>query len=124
MDGPQADTHPPAPWRTGFIYEETRGTPSWNSPSLEDWKIDESHARKGWKWHADGWNTMRIECRGTRIRTWVNAAPITDYDGKGTLDDADHLLRRVGLTGHIALQLHNKDELLVQFKEIRLRPLD
>ena len=123
LDGPQVDIHPPAPWRTGLIYDETRGTRRWIHPSLENWRIDESHARPGWKWHRDAWNELRIVCRGTRIQTWVNGVPISDFDGHGVLDDEDHRKRRVGLHGHIALQLHLKDELRIQYKDIRLRPL-
>jgi len=29
LDGPQVDVHPPAPWRTGLIYDETRETRRW-----------------------------------------------------------------------------------------------
>lgn len=124
LDGPQVDVHPPTPWRTGLIYDETRDTRRWISPSLEDWKIDESQGPKQWKWHKDSWNDLRIECRGARIRTWVNGIAITDFDGTEILDDDAHRLRRVGLKGHIALQLHKNDELLIQYRQIRIRRLD
>lgn len=123
MDGPQVDVHPPTPWRTGLIYDETRGAERWIFPSLPDWKIEASYAPKGWKWHQDEWNTLRILCRGKRIQTWLNGVPAADLDGKGLLDDEVHRLRNVGLSGHVALQLHGQDELYIQYKEIRIKPL-
>ena len=128
LDGPQADIHPPTPWRTGLIYDETRETKRWIHPSLEDWKIEPSQGPTDWKWlYADegaGWNEVRITARGTKVTTVVNGITITDFDGAGILDDAAHQARDVGLKGHFALQLHMNDELLIQFKDIRVRALD
>ncbi len=42
MDGPQADLHPSGPWRSGQIYDETRGHQRWISPSLENWELSPS----------------------------------------------------------------------------------
>ncbi len=116
--------HPPAPWRTGLIYDETRETRRWIFPSLTDWRIDESHAPKGWKWNADGWNDLVIVCRGAEIATRVNEVPAATLDGRGILDDKAHRRWNVGLRGHIALQLHSKDEVRIQYKDIRLRMLE
>ncbi|MDX2153321.1 MAG: DUF1080 domain-containing protein [Bryobacteraceae bacterium] len=121
MHGPQIDIHPPTPWRTGLVYDETYEARRWVFPSLPDWKIDESQGPKQWKWHADGWNEIRIACNGTLIRTWVNGYPIADYDGKGHLDNEAHRKRNAGLRGHIALQLHAKDEVRLAFRNIRIR---
>lgn len=127
LDGPQVDVHPSGPWRTGFIYDETRGTRRWIFPSLPDSRMDPSHAPKGWKWkysdEGDGWNDIHILCRGTRIATEVNGVPVADLNGDGILNDETHRAHRVGLRGHIALQLHVKDDLLIQYKEISVRPL-
>jgi hypothetical protein len=127
LDGPQIDIHPPAPWRTGWIYDETRGTRRWIIPSLPDSRMDQSQGSKEWTWkyadEGDGWNDLRIVCEGTRIRTWLNGRPVADYDGKGLLDNEAHRTYRVGLEGHIALQLHVKDDLLIEYKDIVLRPL-
>jgi len=127
MHGPQIDVHPPAPWRTGLIYDETRETRRWVFPSLPDSRIDDTHAPRGWKWQyadeGDGWNTLRILCRGTRIRTWVNGVPAADFDGRGVLDDDAHRTHGVGLKGHIALQLHTGDDLYIQYRTIEIRPL-
>ena len=127
LDGPQVDVHPPAPWRSGLIYDETRETRRWIYPSLKDWEIEQSQGPAEWKWkHADegdGWNTLQILCQGTHIRTTVNGIRIADYDGKGVLDDEAHRRHNVGLRGHIALQLHMKDEVYIQYKEIAVRPI-
>ncbi len=128
LDGPQVDVHPPTPWRTGLIYDETRETKRWIHPSLEDWKIEPSQGPTDWKWRyadeGDGWNEVRIIARGTKVTTVVNGITITDFDAAGILDDEAHRAHDVGLRGHFALQLHMNDELLIQFKDIRVRALD
>lgn len=127
MDGPQVDIHPPAPWRTGLIYDETRGWKRWIHPLLPDWNIGPAQAPANWEWrHAEeggAWNTIHILCQGTRIRTTVNGHRITDQDFAGILDDGHHRGRRVGLRGHIALQLHRRDELYIRFRNIAIRGL-
>ena len=125
LDGPQLDIHPPTPMRTGLIYDETRGTRRWICPSLEQG----NHRIPGGKTnpevelvYGDGsWNEMRIVAGGTRIRCFVNGELASDLDGSGVLDDADHKKQRVGLTGHVALQLHSRDELHARFKDIEIR---
>ncbi len=128
LDGPQVDINPPASFRTGLIYDETRGAKRWVYPSLPDWNIDPSQGPKEWKWkfsdEGDGWNDVLIVCRGTRIGTTVNGISIADFDGNGILNDEAHRARNVGMKGHIALQLHTGDELLVQYKEIYVRPIE
>src|SRR5574340_147290 len=118
LDGPQVDIHPPGPWRTGLIYDETRGVRHWISPSLPDSKIEPAQGPKEWKWNKEGWNEVEIVCQGPRIRTRVNGVMIADYDGRGVLDDKLH---RPG--GRIGLQLHVRDELLIQYKDIFVRPI-
>lgn len=46
LDGPQVDIHPPGAWRTGYIYNETRGHRRWISPSLPDWRMDKEIMRQ------------------------------------------------------------------------------
>ena len=123
LDGPQVDIHPPAPWRTGLIYDETREAKRWISPSLKNWSIKREQGPKECRWKADGWNNLVIRCKGTRIVTRLNGLTVTDFDGKGVLDDAAHRSHNVGLKGHIALQLHSGDKLLIEFKDIYIRPL-
>lgn len=127
LDGPQIDIHPPTPWRSGHVYDETRGTRRWICPSLPDSGIqeDQVNATHAWR-HAGegaGWNTVRIRCEGTRIRTFINGTPVVDYDGAGLLDDAEHQEYRVGMAGHIALQLHIRDDLTMRYRNLRLRRL-
>ena len=123
LDGPQVDIHPPAPWRTGLIYDETRETKRWISPSLKNWNITKNQGPKKWLWKADDWNDLYIRCKGTKILTRLNGLVMSDFDGKGVLDDAAHRKHNVGMKGYIALQLHSRDELLIEFKDIHIRPL-
>jgi hypothetical protein len=127
LDGPQIDIHPPDPWRTGFIYDETRGTRRWVLPSLPGSVMERSQGAKEVRWQysgeGDGWNDIHIKCSGLRIDTSLNGIPVARFDGAGILDDEGHKLRNVGRKGFTALQLHIKDDLLVAFKDIEIRPL-
>jgi len=141
LNGPQVDLHPPAPFRTGFIYDETRGHQRWINPSLPDWNITPAQAfppdgedPEGWSFvYADdpnndlvndGWNTLAIRCVGTRITTTLNGVVISDYDGQGVLDDEHHERADCGMSGQIALQLHANDELRLRFKDIEVREIE
>ncbi len=128
LDGPQVDIHPPAPmsWRTGLLYDETRGEQRWIHPGLKDWNIDPAFepARHVFHYGEDGrWNDLRLICRGTHVRTVVNGVVRTDWDGSGVLNNAFHRQRNVGMRGHFALQLHAGDELRIRFRDIRVREL-
>jgi len=129
LDGPQVDIHPPAPWRCGFIYDETREARIWLWPDVgSPANAKPSHAPKGWKWfHADGkdvWNEVYIVCRGTRIKSVINGVTIADYDGAGRLNDEAHRSHNVGMKGHIGLQIHPGGELLIRFKNIKVRSME
>ncbi len=129
LDGPQVDIHPPQsmPWRTGLIYDETRGEQRWVFPSLKDWNMDPKFAPKRFVFNyaedGDAWNELTLICRGTHVKTILNGIVRTDWDGTGVLDNAAHLKRQVGLKGHFALQLHSGDELRIRFKEILVKEL-
>ncbi|XAM00989.1 DUF1080 domain-containing protein [Phycisphaeraceae bacterium D3-23] len=136
LNGPQIDLHPPAPFRTGFIYDETRGHQRWIHPSLPDWNIRRAQAfppdgayPEGWRFAYDGddtfdvWNTLVIRCVGTQITTTLNGLTISDYDGEGVLDDEHHEAADCGMAGQIALQLHANDELHLRFKDIEVREI-
>jgi hypothetical protein len=141
LHGPQIDLHPPAPWRCGMIYDETRGTQRWICPPMPDWNIGAEQAPGSWGWvHADGkanlsdaaiklpvsqgnWNRVRIVARGPRIETEINGLPISRFDGTGILDDEAHRRGQVGLRGQLALQLHSGDDLKIRFKDLRIREL-
>jgi len=124
LDGPQVDIHPPAPWRTGLIYDETREAKRWIHPSLKSWSIKREQGPKECRWIPGGWNNLVIRCKGTKIITRLNGLTVTDFDGKGVLDDDDHKRHNVGMNGPIALQLHSGDKLLIEFKDIYIRTLE
>ena len=129
LDGPQVDIEVAAPFRNGWIYDETRDVKHWIDPVLPDWKItpEDVEQRKVIHYWADeepGWNDMRIVCEGTRITTWVNGILIADYDGSGVLDDEAHSKYGVGMKGHIAIQLHKNSENHMRFRDIEIRILD
>ncbi len=127
LDGPQVDIHPAGPWRCGFIYDETREVKAWLWPDVgRPANAKPEHAPENWKWfHADekdAWNEIRIICDGTQIKTVVNGITVADCDGSGRLDDANHKAHNVGLVGHIGLQIHPGKEILVRFKDLKIRP--
>jgi len=124
LDGPQVDLHPPTAWRSGLIYDETRGHQRWIYPSLENWRIEPTQGPKQWKWNRNDWNDVGIRCEGTKIITTINGLVIANYEGAGVLDDEAHRMRKVGLNGFIALQLHKNDRLRIAFKDILIRPID
>jgi len=130
LNGPQVDIHPPASqsWRTGLIYDETRGEQRWVSPSLPNSRIGAEHKLAGHVFktanEGDGWNDLLLIARGNHIKTVVNGVVCTDWDGAGTLDNAAHRAKNVGSRGHFALQLHVKDQLHIRFKDIAIRELD
>lgn len=127
MDGPQVDIHPPLPWRTGLIYDETREVKRWISPSMTDWRIEPEEGPEQWVFYygdqPNAWNELIIRCKGTRITTLLNSMVMTDLDGEGLLNDAVHKKYGVGMRGFIALQLHAKDELKIHFKDIFIREI-
>ncbi len=126
LDGPQIDINPPGPWRTGMMWDETRGAQGWLYPRLPKGKwVDESMAPKGLKFvyaeEGSGWNDFEISAQGLRIRAWLNGGQVTDFDGTGILNDPIHQQRKVGRQGAIALQIHIHDELRIRFKDLRIR---
>ena len=128
LDGPQVDIHPPGPWRCGFIYDETREAKVWLWPDVgRPANAKPEHAPEGGKWfHADAkdvWNEVRIVCQGMQIKTIVNGLTVADYDGSGRLDDEAHRNHNVGMKGHIGLQIHPGNQLLIRFKDIDVREL-
>lgn len=91
---------------TGGIYDE--GRRGW----LRDLK-DNEPARRAFQ--AGAWNTLRIECRGDLIKTWLNGVPAAEL--------------RDGVTpaGFIALQVHGVGErtepLQVRWRNLRVQEL-
>ncbi len=123
LDGPQIDIHPPGPWRTGFIYDETRGVRKWIAPALakvSDARPEMAPAGVPFRYADDSepWNDLRILARGPRVIVELNGRIVRDADLAGVLDDAPHRERSTGLRGRIALQLHTRDTLRMRFKDL------
>jgi len=128
LDGPQVDIHPPGAWRTGYIYDETRGHRRWISPSLPDWRMDKDKYAPDEHVHyfsdeAPYWNELTVICNGNNIKTIVNGITVSDYDGTGILDDIHHQKADIDKKGYIALQLHKDDEIKIAFKDILINTL-
>ncbi len=129
LNGPQVDIHPPGPWRTGMMWDETRGNQRWIFPDLpKDKWVDETMSKPARIFYygeeADAWNTLEISARGTKFTAVLNGVQITDYEGKGVLDDEAHQKLQVGRKGVIALQIHTGDELRIRFRNIRIKVQD
>jgi hypothetical protein len=125
LDGPQVDIAPPLPWRTGMMYDETRGYRRWISPNIEkgNW-VDSTLSNPNLKFfYADDknqWNTIRLYAIGNKVAVILNGIPINTLTENNILDDSIHLERQVGMQGHIALQIHKNDELKIRFKDIKI----
>lgn len=106
VHGYQVEIDPSERAWTGGIYDEARR--GW----LRDLR-DNEPARRAFK--ADAWNTLRIECRGDLIQTWLNGVP------------AAELRDSVTPAGFIALQVHSVGErtepLQVRWRHVRLQEL-
>lgn len=106
VHGLQVEIDPSArAWSAGIHEEGARG---W----LNDLKNNQP-AREAFR--PEAWNKLRIECRGEKVRTWLNEVPAADLsDGRI-------------LSGFIALQVHgvgkNATPRHVRFRQIRLMPL-
>jgi hypothetical protein len=129
LDGPQIDINPPEPWRTGMMWDETRDNLRWIFPDLPLGKwVDPSMADPGLLFYypddSPAWNDLQITAVGTKITAVLNGVKITDYDGRGVLDDSIHKKYNVGLCGKIALQIHKNDRLKIRFKDISIKPLN
>ncbi len=87
---------------SGGIYDEARR--KWLVPLADD-----DPARGALD--LEGWNHVRIEAVGGRVRTWLNDVPVAD------LADA------TDLSGFIALQVHSGHAGRIRFRNIRIRDL-
>jgi len=128
LDGPQVDIHPAGPWRTGMIWDETRGSQRWLYPPVPKGKwVNKGMAVDGLKFvysdEGEGWNDLEITADGLKLKAVLNGVTVMDYDGKGVLDDEVHRARRAGVKGVIALQIHRGDQLRIRFKDIAIREL-
>jgi hypothetical protein len=88
-------------WSGGLYDEGRRG---WLDP-LDD----QPEARAAFR--VGEWNTYRIECRGDRIRSWVNGVACADFR-----DDQD-------ASGRIAFQVHGGQDTQVRWRALRITEL-
>ncbi len=128
LNGPQIDIHPPGPWRTGMMWDETRGNQRWIFPDIRDgsWVNPEMAINPAVIFFADNedvWNTMHVKAEGMTIKAWLNGNVVTDFNGDGILNDNNHRDRKVGEKGYIALQIHTNDQLKIYFKEILIKSI-
>lgn len=128
MNGPRIDINPPGSWRTGMIFDQTKGNERWIYPNLpRNVEANESMQRKAFQFYfaeeTNQWNVMRIRCEGTSIEAWLNGVKITNFHGEGVLNDEIHEKLNVGIKGHIAFEIQEKDALILQFKDIYIKEL-
>jgi len=128
LNGPQIDINPPGPWRTGMIWDETRGYQRWIYPNLPkgEW-VDPSMVISSPSFFYAGdsveWNNMEVIVLGQKVEAWLNEHQVTDFDGGGILDDSIHNALMVGTEGYILLQIHIRDQLKIKFRNIELKKL-
>jgi hypothetical protein len=124
--GTQYEIDPTTRALTGGVQEEggygRRGPSNWLAP-----RDSKGELRDAWnKAHGDKfkpapqWNTCRIECRGTHIKTWLNGELLADFD-----DTADVRIPH----GFFGLQVHasKNPELFgreVAFRNLRVMRLE
>ena len=89
-------------WSAGIYDEGRRG---W----IYDLKKAPESARKAFR--QNEWNKVRVEARGSHLRTWLNGIPVADLD-----DEMDR-------SGFIALQVHGIGKESEEGREIRWRNL-
>lgn len=106
VHGYQVEIDPKERAWTAGIYDEARRGWLFN---LEN----KPEARKAFK--QNEWNQIRVEAKGTSIKTWLNGVPAADLE--------DGMTAR----GFIALQVHStkeKEPMQVKWRNIRLQDLD
>ena len=127
LDGPQVDINPPGPWRTGMVWDETRGNAGWLYPDIPkgEW-VNEAMRKEDFEFNFSTdenlvWNDFEVRVEGLDIQSWLNGTQMTNFNGEGILDDAIHRRWNVGERGFVALQLHTGDELIMYYKDIYLK---
>jgi hypothetical protein len=88
---------------TGGIYESYGR--AWIS------KPDEAIVKKAYQ--LDDWNEMEILADGGHVVTWLNGTKISELDNDPVVEP-----------GHLIMQMHSGNKLLVKFKDIQISPLD
>lgn len=104
----------------GYQFELDPSERAWSGGLYEEgrrgWIVDLESEDKAFKRDAirlDGWNDIVIECRGNRIRTWLNGISIVshrDTDGEFPL-----------LEGFFGLQVHNGKSAQMRWRNLRIK---
>ena len=128
LDGPQVDIHPNGPWRSGMMWDETRGMNRWIFPDIPKGKwVNESMRNEVPQVYFSDktlqWNELEITVKGWTVISHLNGTQITDFNNKALLTTKHHKKYKVGKKGHICLQLHIKDELKMFYKDIMIMEL-
>ena len=129
LNGPQVDVHPLEPWRTGMMWDETRGYQRWIFPDLPkgEWVTKEMTMNKVPFYGPDDdveWNEIEVIGDGGTVKTILNGIQVTDFQDSELLADSIHKAVGIGHEGYILLQIHIKDQLYVRFKDIELKKLN
>lgn len=100
-------------WSCGIYDESRRG---WLHPKKDDEAWCARFSEQGKRlWKNGEWNSVRIEARGNRIRTWLNGELRADLEDDETSK------------GFIGLQVHgvgnNEEPMAVRWRNIRLKEL-
>lgn len=100
-------------WFCGIYDEARRG---WIYPTKEDEALGEKFGEQGKKlWKNGDWNTIRIECRGDHIQTFLNGEKRADLHDNMTTE------------GLIGLQVHGvgdrEEPMQVKWRNIRIKVL-
>jgi len=129
LDGPQIDIHPPETWRTGFIWDETRGEQRWIYPDLaKDVEVKREMQKKEAPFYystddEEKWNLLEVYADGGKIQAWLNGKMVTNFKDKKILTNDAHKQYNVGKEGCLGLQLHTGDELKMKYKDIFIKEL-
>lgn len=104
----------------GYQFELDASDRAWSGGLYEEgrrgWIVDLKGDKKAFKRDAidlDGWNDIIIECRGNRIRTWLNGVSIVnhrDTDGEFPL-----------MEGFFALQAHASKPSVMRWRDLRIK---
>lgn len=104
----------PRRW-SGGLYEENRRR--WDK--LWDGRVymdGEENLAKRQAVRYDDWNDVVIQCKGNRIRTWLNGVSIVDYEDL----DGEYPL----LEGFFALQVHAGGSGQFRWRDLRIKELE
>lgn len=116
VHGYQVEIDPNKPDRmwSGGIYDEGRRGWLYPGPRGGDGKAFTEQGQKIYK--PEEWNKVRVECRGNKIRTWLNGELRADFEDAATSE------------GFIALQVHGvggqEKPLYVRWRNLKLTELD